>query len=546
MQSRDVLGAEPKLPVDKEPFSVNTRRPPKELEAALGLLGKNDDTSRFVGLALLKSVLEQELDQTDVLDRGANAEITKRSWEAIPARFLDRLLKARPKEGRTKREASNMVGLAVAVLQAFMGLLESPHTDEKFLGLVPNLMSILHSSPPDIREHIMEVVHCLALTPEGRLAIFQRGFCNGNREESPSTYLLLATIHADIISTIPYLQGDLNSDDYAKTSTRLARGYDVVSAFVAYLIKGLDTDGDGGKSFLMPMDLLLKAQEKLTDMMYETIEDLRERYNCAASNATSAVGPHISALPSNGDSSTCLPLTAKNPIDAMLQHDLTLSQIRALSLWLGNEDNEGLRKAAVGIMDVLQAMYHNSDNETSEYPTLRGPVLEALSGVIQTDEGVIAFLKQDWWDSLSTELEELLLSVSASEAQAIAIANILMNVIESEATRTTRKEWLPRILTINDRLLHSARLPHMWNIAVITCDLIICLFRKATLSTKEAYRPETVKLFKRMSDLLENDSSLRSEVNQQVREDLETARNDLIDGWDVVAEQQHLRLRTST
>jgi hypothetical protein len=80
------------------------------------LLKSRDDTSRFVGLALLKSVL----------DNGQLAQDPERLrtlWESISPKFFDRLLRAQPSDKVAKPEAQNMVDLAVAVLHMFTVLL---------------------------------------------------------------------------------------------------------------------------------------------------------------------------------------------------------------------------------------------------------------------------------------------------------------------------------------------------------------------------------------------------------------------------------------
>lgn len=93
------------------------------LEKALILLRASDDTSRFVGLALLKSMLDNHTELRE------NPETIKRCWEAIPASFLDRLIKARPSGKRSKEEAQNMIGLAVAVMHVFLTLLPQETLD---------------------------------------------------------------------------------------------------------------------------------------------------------------------------------------------------------------------------------------------------------------------------------------------------------------------------------------------------------------------------------------------------------------------------------
>jgi Neurochondrin len=97
------------------------------LTAALGqvkgLLSAKDDTSRFVGLAILKSVLDSrpELRQ-DVAQ-------VKALWEAISAKFLDKLLRARENQKITREEAKDMVDIAVAVIHTFAIMLPTEYLD---------------------------------------------------------------------------------------------------------------------------------------------------------------------------------------------------------------------------------------------------------------------------------------------------------------------------------------------------------------------------------------------------------------------------------
>ena len=532
MQSSDTKGAEQDQPVlDKEPRPANTgNRPVKELEAALGLLKKHDDTSRFVGLALLKPVLEQELGQLDYTNERENAEIILRAWDAIPARFLDRLLKARSKDGRSISEAENMVAVAVAVLQAFMSLLESPQTDEKFIGRIPVLMSILHSTSPKLRDHIMEIIHCLSMTPEGRSAIFETGPRAGNLDEPPLSYLLLTIIHADIMATVPDFQESLHSDDYYTISSRLVKAYDVISSFIGYLITGMDAN-DGGDELWLPMlpDLLLKVQGKITDILNVTLEHLRESYDASA---TGALGPRASA-PSPKGATSGGPSTASEASGTMLDDPLTLSQIQTLSLWLANEDNESLRKAAAGIMDVLKTIYQPIGAghllATKQFQA-RCCVLEALSGITQTTEGVEAFLHQDWWVTLTKDLEELLgfpLSIGEQEARGITILNILVTVLHSGATPPPKEQWISGILKISNELMKSANLQHRWELAVGTCDLVVSLFQRSTEKNRDKYHGPAMHLLNRVQDLLKYETSLKDEINRQARKDLENVVRDL-------------------
>lgn len=86
------------------------------LEKIHALLESKDDTSRFVGLALLKSVLEDEAVTSSPDTVGS-------LWKSLSPKFLDRLLRSRAGDKVSQKEAEDLVDLAVAVLHAFTLLL---------------------------------------------------------------------------------------------------------------------------------------------------------------------------------------------------------------------------------------------------------------------------------------------------------------------------------------------------------------------------------------------------------------------------------------
>jgi hypothetical protein len=100
--------------------------PPSTMEKMKDLLQAKDDTSRFVGLALLKSVLDNgQLAQ--------DPENLRLLWEALSPKFLDRLLRAPQSEKINKAESKDMVDLAVAVLHTFTILLPEESRKQKQL-----------------------------------------------------------------------------------------------------------------------------------------------------------------------------------------------------------------------------------------------------------------------------------------------------------------------------------------------------------------------------------------------------------------------------
>lgn len=101
------------------------------------LLKAKDDTSRFVGLALLKTVLDNgQLIQ--------DSERIRILWEALSPKFLDRLLRAHQNTKISKSQAQDMVDLAVTVLHTFSIIIPEESRKEKaFVGRAPALVKAL-------------------------------------------------------------------------------------------------------------------------------------------------------------------------------------------------------------------------------------------------------------------------------------------------------------------------------------------------------------------------------------------------------------------
>jgi neurochondrin len=125
----DVAPSEPKGGLD----------PPSTLKKIKDLLQAEDDTSRFVGLALLKSVLDNE-------QLAQDSENLCMLWEAMSTKFLDRLLRSPQSENVNKADSKDMVDLAVAVLHTFTILLpESSRKEKRLTGRVgPLVKAVLH------------------------------------------------------------------------------------------------------------------------------------------------------------------------------------------------------------------------------------------------------------------------------------------------------------------------------------------------------------------------------------------------------------------
>ncbi len=115
--------------------SAATENRSTSLEKVKQLLKAKDDTSRFVGLALLKSVLDNSPELQS--DEGTITSL----WNSISPKFLNRLLRTGSQEaGSDDKNSKDMLDLAVAVLHTFAILLPSEaKQDSRLLNRIPKL-----------------------------------------------------------------------------------------------------------------------------------------------------------------------------------------------------------------------------------------------------------------------------------------------------------------------------------------------------------------------------------------------------------------------
>lgn len=112
------------------------------------LLQSQDDTQRFVGLALLKSVLDNSPEIRQ------NHEALQALWDSIPAKFLDRLLRTGSNPSRP--ESREMLDLAVSVLHTFVALLPAEAISQpKFTERIPRLVNAALYGFVDSRLHLL-------------------------------------------------------------------------------------------------------------------------------------------------------------------------------------------------------------------------------------------------------------------------------------------------------------------------------------------------------------------------------------------------------
>ncbi|KAI0128344.1 Neurochondrin-domain-containing protein [Xylariales sp. AK1849] len=136
---------------------------PSAVEKIEQLLEAKDDTSRFVGLALLKSTLDNSEDLQN------DKEVIISLWNSIPPKFLDRLLRTGSKSGPKQGNAKDMLELSVAVLYTFTVLLPNESkSDPKLLGRIPLLVEAVLQSSEETTDIILKTLLTLvSSSPEG-------------------------------------------------------------------------------------------------------------------------------------------------------------------------------------------------------------------------------------------------------------------------------------------------------------------------------------------------------------------------------------------
>lgn len=131
------------------------------------LLKTKDDTARFVGLALLKSSLDNSAELRN--DENAVGAL----WNSISGTFLDRLLKTGSRPGAKQADAKEMLDLAANVIYTFAVLLpDDTKSDSKLLGRVPLLVGgILQSSEATTDVILKTLLTVVSSSHEGSAAL---------------------------------------------------------------------------------------------------------------------------------------------------------------------------------------------------------------------------------------------------------------------------------------------------------------------------------------------------------------------------------------
>lgn len=234
--------------------------------------------------------------------------------------------------------------------------------------------------------------------------------------DKPFVYLFLQLVLIDIRASFPALMESLTAPSYGTTAHRLAASFDIIAAFLGYLVTV-----DSFVTFALTPDLLLKLRSDLSETFGLTLEFLRDRWDAAFAGAEGFE-------PGHQDKGTPLGLTwDTNLRGGLLGDPLVMASVRALSLWLREE--ESLRSEAGGMVDFFLGLWTRGSEAGVDY---RMWVVGALEGVLEEDHGRAQFSKYGGWEVVWGDLKNVYSVRDSGEEEArlaISEARLLCEVV---------------------------------------------------------------------------------------------------------------------
>lgn len=324
--------------------------------------------------------------------------------------------------------------------------------------------------------------------------LFGSNSSSSSDDSGSFAHLFINLLLVDLRATLPSLLSQINNKDtYASTASRLASAYDVLNAFVAYLMQSMEDDEDDEDDeghepvkLALSADNILRFRTTMSEAMSVTAEYLRDRWDAAISGA---MGLHpdartgLNSTPTGGKTATFshaldaagLPLTWDSADDEMIasRDPLVLAAVRTLSLWLREDENTTLRREALGLIDMFVDLYSASESARSQ--DIRLPVIDALEGISYIDlqdvddedemggeeagldrKAIAVLLEHGVWKMLTSDLLSILESSGERQgAQAeveayrgVRIAAFLLPIVVSESSGAPPEEWMDFITRV--------------------------------------------------------------------------------------------------
>ena len=262
----------------------------------------------------------------------------------------------------------------------------------------------------------------------------------------PETYDLVIMLMSEISKSVfDYDKVSKESYQYIDETTRLTACYDLLTAFIGYLVGREHAETlESPVKPLLPPDLLLELRKLISELMQMTILTIRERF-----------GP-----PGTDIKLRDLIEEAKWEFPWEMAHAVTGAQLQALALWLRDDDGEKLRNEAVAIIDVLLQLV-----EKGKLLGFADQIMICLEGICETSNGTKTFLAFGGWQIVAEELSCIVKQPSivaiADEFRGEQMVMVLSTVIHqtgSSPPRATTMKVLQIVAAIEQDTSRRSRL----------------------------------------------------------------------------------------
>ena len=291
----------------------------------------------------------------------------------------------------------------------------------------------------------------------------------------------------DIRSSAPTLLEQLNSAEYAKLSRRLASAFDVISMFIGHLVRCLEDDSL--ETFTMSPDSLLKLRKGISETMSVTVEYLRDRWDATFAGA---MGLHPDARASSTETATGShrSLAWDSIASAADEDPLILSAVRALALWLREDENEVLRKEATGLIDMFMELYQGSSADKQDFRSAALVGMEALTTMprgreIFSPQRRMEHIEQRFGWPFATHSEG---GLATNASRGIEVVRVLLSIAEEESS-STPEEWMDLITaTAAWDVSEQDEAPFVQEFQVAVLQLCCTLLAGASVGMRNRYR----------------------------------------------------------
>ena len=400
--------------------------------------------------------------------------------------FLDFLAKTLPQQ-------ASEVGLALGLIYPLLRKVQTLSHEPQWLNSIINILrALVLKRPTSVSRTVYTSLAATLLQTYPNSAPTLLFAPNTRPSDSERTFseLFVTLLLIDIQASIPTLLSKLNDPSYPAISLRLASAFDILSSFIGFLIRSLDDET--ATTFSIPPDVILKLRKEIAQTMSLTIEYLRDRWGASIAG-TAGLDPSVRAGTAATSAGTHLTLTWESMKDDVHADHLMLAALRALAIWIRENDNENLRNEAAGLMDLFVELYKSNSAEGLDF---RYPILMALEGIMSTEYGVSLFLKNEGWQALASDLTAIIntpppATMASDIARGMQIIRVLLAIIDHLPSSSTEESWLALATTTASLTpLPVSSPPTLLELHIAMLQLSSALLQKANSGMQKRHLPD--------------------------------------------------------